>query len=146
MNKQLILLPVFIALSAFIARANDSCAVLFNKQVIFKGDVEQENAIAVIKAEGPLKNTDCITIKYRSEKVLKGWKRTFYLDASDDQNLKTIELNKQNGSVSVKASLLNEMKEKKRPVFIYTMSLPTDKAMAARIRVRRMFICKIEWN
>lgn len=145
MNKLFVLLPAFITFCISTARANDSCVVLFNKQVIFKGETEQENPVAFIKA-GAFKNADCITIKYYSEKVLKGWKRTFYLDASNDQNLKTIELNKQNGTVSVKASVLTEMKEKKQPVFIYTMSLPTDKAMAARIRVRRMLICKIEWN
>jgi hypothetical protein len=145
MNKLMMILSSFVVLSAFSANANDSCEVLFNKQVIFKGEVEQENSVAFIKATR-FKNTDCITINYHSEKVNKGWKRTFYLNASDDQNLKTLELNKQNGSISVKASVLNEMKEKKQPVFIYTMSLPTDKAMAARIRVRRILICKIEWN
>ena len=139
------LLSAFVILSAIRADANDSCEVLFNKQVVFKGEVDQENAIAFIKATY-FKNTDCIIVKYHSEKALKGWKRTFYFDASDDHNLKTIELGKQNGSVSVKASVLNEMQKKKQAVFIYTMSLPIDKAMAARVRVRRMLICKIEWN
>lgn len=145
MNKLLILLSFISTMSVITAQGNDSCEILFNKQVIFKGDVEQQNAVGFMKAT-EFKNTDCITIKYHSEKPMKGWKRTFYLDASNDQNLKTIELNKQNGSVSVKASVLNEMKEKKQPVFVYTISLPLDKAMAARVRVRRMFLCKIEWN
>ena len=139
------MLVSLIALSPIAARANDSCEILFNKQVIFKGDVEQENAHGFVKAT-QFKNTDCITIKYHSEKAMKGWKRTFYLEGPNDQNVKTIELSKQSGSVSVKASVLNEMKEKKQPVFVYTISLPADKAMAARVRVRRMFLCKIEWN
>lgn len=139
------LVPAFLALTMFTSAANDSCKILFNKRVIFKGSVEQENAVAFLDAKA-FKKTDCITLEYRTENANKGWKRTFYIDASNDQNVKTIELGKQSGSVCVKASVLNELKEKKQPVFIYTASFPTDKAMAARIRIRKMFICKIEWN
>ncbi|MCW3105972.1 MAG: hypothetical protein JWQ09_478 [Segetibacter sp.] len=145
MNKLIVLLSAFVALTIFKADASDSCQILFNKQVIFKSNVEQENAIAFLKAR-QFKNTDCITIAYHSESANKGWKRTFYLTDSNDQNLKSFDLAKQSGSACVKASVLNEMKKKKQPVFVYTISLPTDKAMAARIRVRRIFICKIEWN
>lgn len=139
------LLPAFILLSAMIAKANDSCLVLFNKQVIFKGEVEQQNAIGYIKAK-QFKSSDCVTIKYYAENISKGWKRTFYIEDATGSNVKTIELGKQSGAVAMKASILNELKEKKQPFSIYTISLPTDKAMAARVRVRRMFICKVEWN
>jgi hypothetical protein len=134
-----------IALTFYQADANDSCRILLNDQVIFKGQVEQENATALIRTN-QFKETDCLKIVYYSENPSKGWNRTFYLNGTNDENLKTIDLKKQNGSVSVKASVLNKMKAKRQPVFIYTMSLPTDKAMAARVRVRRIFICKMEWN
>ena len=145
MNKGLMLLCVFIALALSKAKGNDSCKILFNKQVIFKGSVDDEAAVASLKVK-KLTNKDCLTIRYNTENASKGWERTFYINGPEERNLKTITLAKQSGSVSVKASVLNEMKEKKLPVFIYTTSLPTDKTMAARIRVRRMFICKIEWN
>src|SRR5215210_5350984 len=123
MKKLFMLLPAFVALPMSPAHANDTCEIMFNKQVIFKGDVEQENSVAFLKAK-PFQKSDCLTIRYYSENAKKEWKRTFYINDS----------------------ALKDMNEKKQPVFIYTTSLPTDKAMAGRIRVRRVFICKIEWN
>lgn len=113
--------------------------------MIYKGDVERETAVALLTVK-PFTSKDCITIKYNSEHANKGWDRTFYINGPNEKNLKTITIGQQSGTVSVKASALNEMKEKKQPVFIYTTSLPSDKALAARVRVRRMLICKIEWN
>jgi hypothetical protein len=139
------MLFAFVALMIPGANANDSCKILFNKQVIFNGVADQETAVASLKAK-IFKAKDCLTISYKSETVNKGWERTFYINDSSEKSLKVITVNKQSGSVAVKASILNKMKEKKQPVFIYTTSLPTDKALAARIRVRRIFICKIEWN
>jgi hypothetical protein len=76
----------------------------------------------------------------------KGWKRTFYISDSNDENLKTAEINTQAGSVSFNASVIKDLMNKKQPVFIYTTSLPKNKELAARIRVRRVLLCKIEWN
>ena len=145
MNKLLLFFIAFVAMIGMRANASDTCVILFNKKVIFKGEVDKTDAVAFLKSNS-FKKTDCLLIKYVSENELKGWKRTFYFDTEQDENVTTLELKKQSGSVYVNASLLDKMKEKKQPVIIYTMSLPTDKAMAARIRVRRIFICKIEWN
>ena len=138
-------LCAFVTLTLIKASANDSCKILFNKQIVFKGEVDRETSVASIKAK-KFTNKDCITIIYNSENTNRGWSRTFYINGPDEKNLKTISIGKQSGSVGVKATVLNEMKTKKEPIFIYTTSLPTDKEMAARIRVRRMLICKIEWN
>jgi hypothetical protein len=145
MKKIILFVTTFITLAAGKAVANDSCQILFNKQVIFKGGVDQEDAIAAIVAK-EIRNTDRITIIYHTDDGNKGWKRTFYLEDSTGQNVKTIELGKQSGTVIVNASVLAMMKQKKKPILISTMSLPTDKSLAARIRVRRVFICKIAWN
>jgi hypothetical protein len=139
------MLCAFVALNIAGASANDSCKILFNKQVIFEGPVDQETAVAPLKAK-VFTNNDCIIISYKSENANKGWERTFYINESSEKSLKVIRLNKQSGTVAVKAAILNKLKEKKQPVFIYTVSLPIDKGLAARIRVRRIFICKIEWN
>ena len=125
--------------------ANDSCRIFFNKQEIFNGEVEHETSVASIKSKTFTKS-DCIRILYKSEHVAKGWERIFYINAPEERNLKTITIGQQSGRASFTATVLNAIKDKKQPVLIYTISLPADKAMAARIRVRRMFICKIEWN
>lgn len=136
---------VFLALTIARANANDSCKIFFNKQIIFNGEVDEDASVVMPKTK-KITNRDCITINYNSENTNKGWMRTFYINGTDEKSLKTISMSKQSGSVSVSATVLNEMKATKEPVFIYTTSLPKDKKIAARIRVRRMFICKIEWN
>src|SRR4051794_16823909 len=142
MKMIILFVATFITLAACQAVANDSCQILFNKQVIFKGAVDQEDAIAAIVTK-KIRNTDRMTITYDTDDGNKGWKRTFYLEDSTGQNVKTIELGKQSATVIVNASVLAVMKQKKKPILISTMSLPTDKSLAARIRVRRVFICKI---
>lgn len=144
MNK-IILLFTFLSFAFINAGANDRCEIFINKKLIFKGEVEQENAIAFLNAKA-YKTTDCITIKYFSEQVSSGWTRTFYFSTSDEKDLKIVEMPKQNGSVTVKASVFREMTKNRQPILIYTISLPADKALASRIRVRRMLVCKLEWK
>jgi hypothetical protein len=145
MKQVLVLIPAFLLLAVLKSVANDSCIVLLNKQVVFKGTVEQPAAVASIKSKS-LRSNDRITIVYHTENESRGWRRTFYVQDSTQENMETIELGKQSGSVTISATVLNAMKEKKKPVFIYTISLPKDKTMAARIRVKTLFLCKIEWS
>jgi hypothetical protein len=145
MNKVLMLLVAFAAIAIQRVTANDSCVIRFNKQIVFKGEVDQEDAVARL-ARTTFKPSDCITISYFTENASTAWERTFYLNDASENTVKAINYTKQSGTVSVKASILNGMKAKNQPVLIYTVSLPKDKAMAASVRVRRMFICKIEWN
>ena len=145
MKKLLLLIPAFLLLVVLKVAANDSCVVLLNNRVVFKGLVEQQDAVVTIKSKD-LKGNDRISIVYHTQNESKGWKRTFYVQDSTQENVKTIELGQQSGSVTISGTVLNAMKEKKKPVFIYTISLPKDKAMAARIRVRTLFLCKIAWS
>lgn len=144
MTKLLILLSTSLLLLTTKANASDSCKILLNKKTLFNGTVDDTNAVIKLSSAG-FKNADCITIAYATETSMKRWNRTFYVETARGQNLKTIKMDKQSGSVSFKASVLTDMQVKKQPVLLYTISLPADKAMAARIRVRPMLICKIEW-
>ncbi|MDQ6815659.1 MAG: hypothetical protein M3040_18160, partial [Bacteroidota bacterium] len=106
MKKALMLLCIILSTSFIHAAANDSCKVFFNKQLLFKGEVDQQASVALIKATH-ISKKDCITIVYNSENADKGWDRTFYINAADEKNLKTITISNQSGSVSVTASVLN---------------------------------------
>ena len=64
---------------------------------------------------------------------------------ANDNTIKALKISNQSGCVSFNASVFEELKNKKHPIFIYTTSLPKDPAIAATVRVRRMMICKIEW-
>ena len=123
----------------------DHWEVLFNNKVVFRGSDEQEDNTLQFKTTN-FKKTDCFTIKYMAENAQNSWNRTFYINGKEDNNIKTMVVSKQSGKISVSASLLSEMMNKKAPVFIYTTSLPTNPAKAAAVRVRRILLCKLEWN
>lgn len=147
MKKILLLQCVFVALLFLKVNANDSCTIFLNKKTIFKGAVDQENAVGYLKpGNGHYKKSDCLTIKFKSENENNGWYRTFFINTINDQQIKKIEMPILSGDVTVSATLLNKLQEDRQPFFIYTSSLPADKKMAASIRVRRVLICKIEWN
>jgi hypothetical protein len=144
-NRFLLIIAAFFLLSFANRSAIDTWQILINKQVIFKGNAEMEESAVTIKNK-TLKPTDRVIIKYNIDNPDPNWKRTFYINDSNDISIKTIELNKQSGAVSVNASAFKKLMDKKQPVFIYTTSLPKDPQKAAAVRVRRILLCKINWK
>ncbi len=145
MFKSFIFCICAVVLSAAKAEASESWQILFNNKVIFKGNSDQPDPTLSLKATS-FKETDKITIKYFMDNADNTWKRIFMVNDENEKSYITIELNKQSGSVSFKANKLKELMEKKKPFFIYTVSTPKDRSLAASVRVRRVLLCKIEWN
>src|SRR4051812_26044079 len=50
MKKAILFITIFTVVTIFKATANDSCVIYLNKQVIFKGTVDREDAMGTIKA------------------------------------------------------------------------------------------------
>ena len=144
MLKLIILLTTFLAIGFINADAQDTWQILVNKKLIKKGNVGEEGA-AFIKAR-TLKSKDCIKIKYKSENEESNWQRTFYINTVEDKVIKRVNMPKQSGSVCIKGLALKQLQKNKQPFIIYTTSLPNDPAEAATVRVRRIMLCKIEWN
>jgi len=145
MKRIAIVISLLLMLSLTEVNAMDHWEILFNKKVILKGTSNQEDQTLHFKPR-TFKSTDRFTLKYISEGSEAGWNRTFYLIDTKDENLKTVKIDKQSGELSAKASAVAELINKKKPVFIYTTSLPKDPNKAATVRVRRILLCKIEWN
>jgi len=131
----------------FIAKADttDTWQILINNKVIFKGNGNEENAATVLKGSS-IKSSDQVTIKYLTTNADDSWKRTFLLTDENDNTITSLTLNKQSGSACFPANKLIELKNKKQPAFIYTISTPKNAALAASVRVRRILLCKIEWS
>jgi hypothetical protein len=144
--KKLIL---FISLAFFgitiQAQEPDRWEIKFNKQIIFKGSSNQTNPTAFLKTSA-LKKTDKITIRYLMDNPDKDWKRTFLIRDESENNIATLDLNNPTGAVTFNVYNLQALRNKKKPFFIYTVSLPKDPSLAAAIRVKRILLCKIEWN
>jgi hypothetical protein len=145
LNKHLLIIVALLSASFTNTAAIDTWQIFINKQVIFKGNAEMEETAVAIKIK-TLKPQDCLIIKYFIDNPNPNWKRTFYINDSNDISVKTVEINKQSGSVSVNASVFKQLMDKKQPVFIYTTSLPKDPQKAAAVRVRRILLCKINWK
>jgi hypothetical protein len=143
--KKLLLIIFSIFTLATVNAQTDSWQIFFNTKAVLKGNSDKADAELVIKTSA-LRTTDKIVIKYTSATADDKWKRTFYITDSADNNILTIPSSKQTGSISVTAGKLTQYMKHKQPVFIYTTSIPKDKAMAASVRVRRMLLCKIEWK
>jgi hypothetical protein len=140
------LLIFFSVIAVATAQAQaDSWKILFRNKIVLKGDSNKPDTELVVKSR-PLKSTDKISIKFTSAKADNDWTRTFFITDEGDNNLITQKVDKQNGEVCVTAGKLIKLIKQKQSVFIYTLSTPKDKSLAARVRVRRMLLCKIEWK
>jgi hypothetical protein len=146
------MIKVFLlCICAFVFYANseaepaESWQIVVNDKVVFKGNSDHDNPTVKLKPFS-VKATDKITIRYFMTEADNSWKRTFYLNDESEKNFVTIGLNKQNGSVSFKATNLKELIEKKKTIYIHTVSIPKDPALAASVRVRRVLLCRVEWN
>ncbi len=145
MLKNLIVCICAVALSAAKAEATESWQILFNNKVIFKGNSDQTDPSASLKVSA-FKATDKITITYSMSNADNTWKRTFLINDESEKNFVTLELNKQSGSVCFNAAKLKDLLEKKKPFYIHTVSVPKNPSLAASVRVRRVLLCKVEWN
>jgi hypothetical protein len=146
MLKNFIVCICAVALSTTVkAEPTETWQILFNNKVIFKGNSDQTDPSASLKVSS-FKATDKITIKYFMSNADNTWKRTFLINDESEKNFVTLGLNKQTGSASFNAAKLKELVEKKKPFYIYTVSVPKNPSLAATVRVRRVLLCKVEWN
>ena len=127
------------------ADAQDKWEAVYNKKIVHKGGVDKGDVIT-LRAVPSFKTTDILSLRYHTENSDNTWKRTFYINGANDNVLKTIEMNGQSGTVRIKNSILKELAAKKQPLTVYTSSVPKDPAKASSVRVRRMMLCKIEWQ
>lgn len=145
MSKLLIILPAFFIFFINNSYAQVTWKISFNKAMILEGKSGEENVVGFFKRR-KFNNSDSFTIQYNGAGNSKLWNRTIYLNAGKTENIKTIMLAQQSGSASVNAHVVEDAMEKQQPLFIYTMSLPKDPSKAAAVRVRRILLCRIEWN
>lgn len=143
------LLIVMFSITAMIANAQtaEKWKICFNKQVLYSGNAEQTETVIVVDA-GLLKKdpNGVITISYVQPTPNKNWKRTFYINDEADQLVHSVELKTQIGKVSFSALPIKQMANAKKPVFIYTTSIPKNPEKAAVVRVRRILLCRIDWK
>ena len=126
------------------AQAPDTWKIILDNKVIASGKSDKADSVINLKSS-VLKKTDKIVLSYSAGSPNPGWNRTFSINNAKDENLITLPMSKPSGSVSLNADSLKKLIAKTKSFYIYTISLPKDRSLAARVRVARILLGKIEW-
>ena len=121
----------------------DSWKIKWNKKTILETGKENEplNSKKIKKAD--LDKNYCLEISYKEsdKKKEQEWKRSFlFFDETDAELLRKDSTRE----LKITAAELKEIFTGKKKIRIYTIAIPTDPELAARVRVRRVHLCTLE--
>jgi hypothetical protein len=142
--KNLFLILSFIGISMLSKSQTpqtDSWKIEWNKKTILETTKENEadNTRKVKLAD--LKNNCFLEVSYKENPPKKDWKRDFlFFDEGDNELLRKDSTT----STKISGAELKKLFADKKKIMIYTVALPTDPDLAARIRIRRVHLCTLE--
>ncbi len=140
MKRSLVsLLSLFMCISASAQTA--SWKVIHNGTVKLQAKAEDaRNMITLTKSE--LEKTGFLWINYSDKSTARGWKRNIVITDEKD-----VEIFKRSGSLcKVGNSFLRDINKKANTLKIYTWALPSDPIEAAKVRVRRVHLCTLNFK
>jgi len=120
---------------------SDSWKIKWNKKTILETGQENkdDNTRKVKLAE--LKDNCFLEVTYKEKPPQNEWKRDLlFFDEGDNELLRKDST----PSAKIPGTELKKLFADKKEIRIYTVSLPTDPDLAARIRIRRVHLCTLE--
>jgi hypothetical protein len=121
----------------------DNWKIKWNKKVVLDASSESEskNTKKLNKAE--LSEKYCLEIAYKESDPAKekALKRSFLFFGDNDNELLRKDSTR---NVTITAAELKALFGSQTKIRIYTMAIPTDPDLAARVRVRRVHLCTLE--
>jgi glucose-6-phosphate isomerase len=141
-----ILLFLFLSIITFSLQAQyvqkagvDSWRVLHNGKQKLKASSENssKNVITITKAD--LKKTGALIITYKEMGGQKGWQRSITLFDEKDNEL----VKEESALLKVANTKLASLANTYKTIKVYSWALPTDPAVAATVRIRRVHLCTI---
>jgi hypothetical protein len=123
----------------------DSWKIKWNKKVILETSKTNETANTRKIKSADLKKNYVLEISYKESdaKKEKEWIRSFMVfDESDNEILRKDSTR----NTMITASELKKLFGDKKKIKIYTIAIPADPDLAARVRVRRAHLCTLELN
>ena len=81
--------------------------------------------------------------KVNNEEITGGWKRTFVVYDSEDNEMMSLDSMKEN-CYGVSLEALLQVLQQAKQYALYTMILPEDPQKAMEVRIARQLVCKIE--
>ncbi|MBL7741753.1 MAG: hypothetical protein JNK14_21215 [Chitinophagaceae bacterium] len=132
----------FLSVAQMEVLKENSWTIKWNKKVLLTATSENESANTRKLKKTELSKKYFLEINYKEADPVKAkeWKRSF-LFFGDTEN----ELLRKDSTQSVKiaAAELKKLFGKQKKIRIYTLSIPTDPDLAARVRVRRVHVCTL---
>jgi len=121
----------------------DSWKIKWNKKTILESSKENEAANTKKIKQAELKKNYSLEISYKESDTQKekAWKRSFiFFDEADKELLRKDNTR----STKLTAAELKKLFGDKKKIKIYTIAIPSDPDLAARVRVRRVHLCTLE--
>ncbi len=140
MKKVFLIVCVFAFFSAY-AQLEKKFSVSLQKQTVH-ATVEGNNSDKVITIHSNTRSTDQLKILNGRWQAEKDWKRSFEIfDSTENFLLKIPAVNQSAYQLTIKQ--LRSQLQKGLRYSLYTIAIPKDPDLAARVRVRRILVCKI---
>jgi hypothetical protein len=120
---------------------SDSWKIKWNKKVILETGKSNETINTRNIKLADLKKNYVLEISYKESDPKKEWNRSFlFFDESDNELLRKDSTR----NTMIAAAELKKIFGDKKKIKIYTIAVPSDPDMAARVRVRRVHLCTLE--
>lgn len=123
----------------------NSWQIKWNKKLLLDASKENESANTKKIKKAELDKNYCLEIIYKEAdpKNKKEWTRSFHFFGDSENEL----LRKDSTwNVNIPAAELKKLLGDQRKIRIYTIAIPTDPDLAARVRVRRVHLCTLEFQ
>lgn len=132
------LLIVFLLLS-FNVMAQDNWKVKQNDRVVLKADGEdEEKNVVTIRSSAPA----ALSILLGGKAPEKDWTRSiFIVDANDNEVYRKDNVQQ----LKLTAALVKKLSANNKTLRVFTIALPNDPEVAARVRVRRVHLCTLKF-
>jgi DNA segregation ATPase FtsK/SpoIIIE-like protein len=121
----------------------DSWKIKWNKKVLLEAHQSNEktNTKKIKKTELSKKYSLEVAYKESDPAKEKEWNRSFMFVGDNDNELLRKDSTRK---VSITAAELKKLFANQKKIRIYTIAIPTDPDLAARVRVRRVLLCTLE--
>jgi len=140
--KKILLISILIFGYSVMHAQSDFWKITWNKKVILQtGENNESDKLRKIKAADLEKNY-ILEISYKEADAAKReWIRSFMIFDEKDQQLLRKDSTR---NMKITAAQLKKLFGDKKKLMIYTIAIPSDPDMAARVRVRRFHLCTLQ--
>jgi hypothetical protein len=139
--KRIYGLLIFIFTTMF-ANAQDSWKIKLNSKVVLSATTDDETTNTRKIKRTELDGKGSLDVLYKSSKPATEWIQSLMFYGETDNEV--FRKDSVTGTTQIKLATLKELFGTKSKIRIYTIAIPSDPDLAARVRVRRVHLCTLE--